>query len=399
MWSRSADQVEAAAGGVLPLLGYEWTAYQPLRADGRGKGSHRTVLFNQPTRCEAVRIPGRPLPDEGFGRDRGESVYLPDASREIVTEPAALWRALDAGIAACDEAGLRWISFAHHPAYTTPQQNDWRMSENAPLREQLVEIYSEHGSSECADTSASGCDFALNLDNGHYPDGAVQTARQLGFRLGFVAGTDGHDARPGSLEDGPSAVAHWEDTDEDGVVDSPMVQFAAGGLTGVGIPRGQALSEDALFDGLEARRTVATTGPRPNFQVYARGADGVLRPPGALLPAEALPAELFLEIEGSDSRLAAVELVDASGEVLVAKGDRIFRHRWAPKTAAAAYLRLRYSGPDAAEDRVWFSPWFTDGPAEARCGCAGLPSTSILLLPSVFLALIARRRRGSAGPP
>jgi hypothetical protein len=178
-----------------------------------------------------------------------------------------------------------------------------------------------------------------------------------------------------------------------------MVQFAAGGLTGVGIPRGQALSEDALFDGLEARRTVATTGPRPNFQVYARGADGVLRPPGALLPAEALPAELFLEIEGSDSRLAAVELVDASGEVLVAKGDRIFRHRWAPKTAAAAYLRLRYSGPDAAEDRVWFSPWFTDGPAEARCGCAGLPSTSILLLPSVFLALIARRRRGSAGPP
>jgi hypothetical protein len=55
VWSRSADQVEAAEGGVLPLLGYEWTAYQPLRADGRGKGSHRTVLFNQPTRCEAVR--------------------------------------------------------------------------------------------------------------------------------------------------------------------------------------------------------------------------------------------------------------------------------------------------------------------------------------------------------
>ncbi|NOY27322.1 MAG: hypothetical protein GXP62_15755, partial [Oligoflexia bacterium] len=92
-----------------------------------------------------------------------------------------------------------------------------------------MEIYSEHGSSECWDDSLEGCGWAFNTAQGYHPQGSIQAALDHGYQLGFVAGTDSHDGRPGSIEDGPSHVAHWRD----GLEGGPQVQFTGGGVTGL----------------------------------------------------------------------------------------------------------------------------------------------------------------------
>jgi hypothetical protein len=84
----------------------------------------------------------------------------------------------------------------------------WNLVENTPLREHLVEISSEHGVGECVDPNAADCAWRVNSSVEYVPEGAVQNALGLGHRLGFLAGTDSHDARPGSVDDGPGLVGY-----------------------------------------------------------------------------------------------------------------------------------------------------------------------------------------------
>lgn len=379
VWDGQRAAVAAAQGGaVLGVLGFEWTAFRDDERRGHPRGSHRTVLLSDPEACAALRVPGYQFDGGSYARDRGEALYVQDAE-EVADRPSELWEALDDGVEAC---GGRWLSFAHHPAFDVPQPTDWNLNENAPDREMVVEIYSEHGSSECLDTTQDGCDWRIDTDKGYIAEGSVQAALAEGYRLGFVGGTDSHDARPGSLEDGAGPVAHWDGGEV-------RRHFAAGGLTGVWLDDGVDLDVDALFDAIEARATLATSGPRPQLRVWVEGADGQIYLPGALLPRSAIPARTRFEVidEDSDYVLEAVERVGPDGAVEDLSGDP--EASWDPGPREHAYLRLRYLDADGVEERVWLSPWFV----ESRCGCASDGAGAGGGVALALLALTRRRRR------
>lgn len=385
IWDGMAATVAAAADGpVLGVLGYEWTNTRDDEEDGQPRGSHRTVLFDDPSACAARHIGGQQWSEARETLDGG-GAFVQAESAESTRELSDLWDTLDAAQDACGP--FRWLSFAHHSAYRTPQPTVWSLAENAPDRETLVEIYSEHGSSECLNTSASGCDWRLNSAQSYLSEGSVQAALDEGFVLGFLAGTDSHDARPGSTDDGPSAVAH-------AVEGGARVQFDAGGLSGVFLEDGGsgAPAVGDLFDALEARRTLASSGPRPALLATARGEDGKNYLPGEVIPLDARPLRLRLDPGEAPEgyTLVSVEQIGPGGERL-GQGEGSWSNSWDPRPGDWTYLRLRYLDAEGVEERVWLSPWF----AARRCGCASAGQSGGALLAA--LGVLARRRRRSIG--
>jgi len=110
----------------------------------------------------------------------------------------------------------------HHPGYYTGQFYELRDEQ----RLRLIEIFSTWGDSE-------------SKDAGRVVRPSVRTAGlDTGCRWGFTAGTDNHSGLPGTGNFRP-----WR----------------GGGITAVWSP---ALTRDGIFDGLQARHTIASTGPR-----------------------------------------------------------------------------------------------------------------------------------------
>jgi hypothetical protein len=345
-----AADAEAAYEGFVPLVGYEWTDTGVLTSGGTYSGGHRTVVFRELDACEDYRIGA--WSNARQGRTQTSGFYL--GNNPFVADGTdALRTAFDDAAASCGEEPL--VSYFHHPAYGRPQSVDWDHWESDPDYEILVEIYSEHGSSECADETDTYCDFSINPLSDFTGDGSVQTALATGFRLGFVAGTDGHDADPGSLDDGPSYTDFWVDTDGDGINDSPATQYSAGGLTGA--LAAEALTRETLFEALEARRTMVTTGPRPAVRALAWGADGVAYPPGAEVPLEAMPLRVFVEIDGDDLTVSAIQVVDPTNAALLESEADTLEGDLDLASGDAAYVRVIATwGEDDA--RIWTSPWF-----------------------------------------
>ncbi len=397
---QAALVVEAEGGQTIPLLGYEWTAFRGDSLDGRPRGGHRTVVLGDPSACPDYRVSGYELPQGMRDQEHGSALYLQDPDGLLAKTGPELWDALDAAGETCEP--VRWLSFVHHPAYTLPQQTDWLLPENEPTREQLVEVYSEHGSSECWDTTREGCDFRINEGQGYYPDGSVQRALDEGFRLGFTAGTDSHDARPGSIEDGPGTVGSWKDLDGDGVGDEVMEHFTAGGITGVYLPDSRDV--DGLFDALEARSTIASSGPRPWLAAWVLGKGGGSFLPGEAVPADVFPADVRLQVEEPEDGWLEVELVGATGEVLATGEGGSFSHRWDAEEGDYAYLRVRYfeEGADDAEvevDRLWISPFWVDPAEECGCSASGRSAGATGVSGALWVVLLAAiRRRRWRGP-
>lgn len=365
IWPGQQDLVQQAQGtAMIPLLGYEWTAFREGRQGTHLEGTHRTVLLSDPSACAAYRVPGWSLPDGKKEHAIGEMVYTQDDPDHANT-PADLWSALTAASDSCDP--VRWLTFAHHPAYETPQVTDWTLPDNNPAQEQVVEIYSEHGSSECVDLSAEGCSWRINTAQGYYPDGSIQTALAEGYRLGFVGGTDSHDARPGSLDDGPSHIAHWLDEDGDALPDTPKQHFTAGGLTGVWLDSSSTLGAEKLLETIASRTTAASSGPRPALIAAAAGQDGQLYPPGSIVPHSAMPAEIVLELSdpGAAYDEIIIERVGADG-VLTSESALELTDTWRSSDGDWTYLRIRYRTGDD-EERVWLSPWFEE---QQGCSCS-----------------------------
>jgi len=338
IWTIQQDLVQAAEdSGMLPLLAAEWTweGQTAPAPDGHYRGGHKTLVFGDTAVCDAFRIGharDEPVERSGWTYD--------DVNPTTAADVPEFWEALDAAEDACGPLDL--LTFFHHPAYEHPQPVDWSLEDNAPDpdHEVLVEIYSEHGCSECLDLDADGCDWNIKTTGAYLGSGSVQAALSAGHQLGFVAGTDAHDARPGSVEDGPSCVAKPTGT---------WCQDYDGGLTGVLIAG--ELDRATLFDGLHARSTVATSGGRPAAAVAVLGADGQVYLPGAQLPPGAMPAELWVNL-ADETAVDGVEVLDGGGELLFSvEGPLLQPIDW----AAPVYVRIRL---DEDRDRLWFSPFF-----------------------------------------
>jgi len=135
------------------------------------------------------------------------------------------------------------IIIPHHPA-TMRNHCDWK--DHDPEKERLVEIYSAWGSSERA--LRSGNSFPIKgsdpeeRDHEEMPDGFVQRALELGWRVGFTGGGDDHLGHPGD------DTLHGE---------RPFAYRP--GLMAV---RAKENTREAVWDAMWNRRCVATTGAK-----------------------------------------------------------------------------------------------------------------------------------------
>lgn len=128
----------------------------------------------------------------------------------------------------------------HHPAAKVPMPTDWDC--HSELFEPLVEVYSEHGSS-----MGDGLGYD-DMWSGEEADSTVHEAINpagSGLRLGFGGGTDRHDSRAGEVCE----------------LDREMSNHPyGGGLTLVAVPTADGFDREQIYDAMQERRTIATTG-------------------------------------------------------------------------------------------------------------------------------------------
>jgi len=163
----------------------------------------------------------------------GNMPFLPVDDRRY-DHPAKLYEAL---------RGADALIVSHHPGYELDLHvpgTDWDAVETDVDR--LIEIWSMHGSSEGHDPQDRP------LAPPRREEGAM-AALKKGLRMGLVAGSDTHGARPGGSAKEPRP--YW------------------GGLCAVWA---QELTRRSLFEALRARRTYALTGARIALRFSVNGA-------------------------------------------------------------------------------------------------------------------------------
>ena len=374
LWDETLAQVQDALiyepDGFVPLLGYEWTSFvNPFDileegddaedfADEFNRG-HKTVLFRDTDVCERYRVGAQTFTDT-FPKGDSGLVYCLAEGRHIATTVDEL---LIHFTVAEDECGAEdLLTFFHHPAYKFPNPVSWSLETNTPDPdvEMLVEVASEHGSSECRDPEQDGCDFWINEEQltEHIWWGSIQEALTLGHRLGFLGGTDSHDGRPGTLDEASTIGAFW-DADGDGEPDTPYQQFATGAITGVWIEGD--FDRDSLWEGLTSRRTMATTGPRGRVAMVALDQDGAPYLPGAVVPASRFPLQLTAVVDPGDGwDVAVIEVVEPEGGDVIAEAEATsLEVGLADPGTHALYVRARIWEGDT-EHRIWLSPLFIE---------------------------------------
>ena len=163
----------------------------------------------------------------------GDQPYLPKDDARY-SSPAKLYDALRSSDA---------FVISHHSCYPA---GDWCSSTDYEALEtdveRLIELWSMHGSSEgynAEDRPLIAVDQART----------VMPALRRGLRVGFVAGSDTHSARPGGSAKEPRP--YW------------------GGLAAVWA---QSLTRRDLFSALRGRRTYALTGARIVLRLTVNGA-------------------------------------------------------------------------------------------------------------------------------
>jgi len=179
---------------------------------------------------------------------------------------------------------------------------DW--STYNPKFDRLVEITQNRGSFETDD-----------MREGEYFGGfksSVQDALAMGYRLGFVGGTDNHRAQPGSKRS-PMAGLDYRDA-------------CTGGLTAV---MAKELTREALWEALWNRRCYATTGKRILLKVNLNGhmmgeeinVEGV----------ENKPRKIHVKVVGTD-RIKEIDIVRNNLDVYTHTGrDALEEFEWIDK--------------------------------------------------------------------
>ncbi|MFH1468654.1 MAG: hypothetical protein ABIO70_29965 [Pseudomonadota bacterium] len=349
IWEASLLVAQDEDGGrLVPIVGYEWTAsfgvLDPENEVMLKAGGHRTVLFDALEPCEDYWIGGaRPYARKV---EWGVEDYRPREA--FAEEPDELMQGLADAATTCGD-GVRYLSWYHHPAMDLPRPVLWSADINRDLGDRVVEIYSEHGSSECADPTDEGCDWMHSPH--HVSEGAVQTALQEGHALGFVGGTDSHDGRPGSTADGPGAIVGTADSEG-----NYIIHMAPGGITGA-LTVGMERSRGEIFDAIEARHTFAASWRFGSAKIAALGQDGVLYLPGDDVPAAASPVTLMVRMTDSSVEGWQIQVLDAWGEVWLDEGSASLTEPLDIAAGDVRYVRVR-ADIQGIEHRLWASPFF-----------------------------------------
>ena len=338
------SMLELAAGSksqrVVLYAGYEWRDCSPNGTH------HRTVLFESSSACSTLRPPACPKtksPKSGFG--------LEGYTRRSDTGAVTAQELFELLTTESEQPGCetRWVAFAHHSAYTRPGALNWQQAADRMANELLLEIFSEHGSSECLDLEQEGCEFYVDAER-YDGQGSAQAALQAGLMVGFVAGTDSHDSNPGSTQDGAGPVTKLQVVNGAGVPEVGY-QRTPGGVTAVLLSPGQAPSEQAVFDGLLARHTVASTVVLDGLELWVEDPIGRTYLPGDPLPTGTYRLNLTLPYAPT-----SVLLIDADGESEAVSG-------WfTVQQGRPRYLRIDLE-MDGSTERLWASPFYPSEPS------------------------------------
>ncbi len=207
-----------------------------------------------------------------------------------------LWAWLEKACAGpCDVVAIPHntnLSFGYQFALETPQGNPYTDEDfrRKSRFERLVEIYQSKGASECnalfgsTDEECGFEPFYLEpcpphptkacIGEGSFIRPALKTGlalqQRLGFnpfKLGFVGGSDNHNALAGvgGLEKNfPGSIGIGDDTPEKRL--DQQLRRSPGAITGIWAT---ANTRPALFASLKSRETFATSGPRIVVRVFA----------------------------------------------------------------------------------------------------------------------------------
>ncbi len=249
------------------------------------------------------------------------------------------------------------LFWAHHPTAASVATTNW--SCNNPMYEPVVEVYSGWGNALTYPASydpPTGDDVST-VDT-PTASSSVHYALNTGLRLGFVAGTDLHDTRPGEVCDRGGARSY------------------AGGLTMLTLPQGTPFSRAAIYAELVGRRSLATTGPRVPVSVAWVTSDGVPHRIGEQI-AVITGTTVTLSVRVPSTYAASVTGVSAVGYSSLATLASVGTGTWTATFSSSSlpswlYVQVAidgavYYGTAACDDGgadqrefVWSSPaWFS----------------------------------------
>lgn len=237
-------------------------------------------------------------------------------AQERSDHPTKLWKLL---------AGRACLTVPHHPG-GAPVPICWKYYN--PQYQPVVEMVSVHGVAEYV-----GCPRCIS---GPVESGMVQSALARGYRLGIIGSGDTHDGHPGLGSPGARA-----------------------GLAGI---YATALTREAIFEALRARRVYATTGCRSllRFHLGDTPMGGVVR---LVNPAD--PRKLFVSVLG-EAPIANLAIIKNNREVASHKGGGlIVTWNWSDPAPARAgdYYYVRIAQADG--EWIWSSPIFIEVASQA----------------------------------
>lgn len=280
-------------GNFITFLCYEWTSLQSKSPGDRPYG-HKNIYF---------------VDDVGafYSHSRPES-----------DTPDKLWNLLK------DKNAL---TIPHHMSYPLDKfitGTDWKF--HNPDMQKLVEIYSKQGTSEYRDNPKPVC----RTDK---TSSYAQDALSLGYRVGFVGGSDTHISRPGSImkEFGKN------------------FPYPESGLTGVWA---EELTRESIFEALRQRHCYATMGHRIILYVELNGAimgDEITAKEGEKLV-------LKVRVEGTEI-IEQIAVIKNNKEIYLHKGISYsekfeFRDTKSSREVDFYYVRVIQKG----EIYAWSSP-------------------------------------------
>jgi hypothetical protein len=300
-WDALKDQVRRfyAPGTFATLLAYECSLGAPY--------GHHNVFFRS--------LDGFPWSATDMGSV--QELWKHIRAGEALTIPHHMGISWQDNATPPSGPELQHVTKPVRPAGNGPQV-DWSIHD--PSKRPLLEIYSLHGQSErfAPDDPLAyenaGFTFGVSTPGAHY----AQDAWAAGLELGTVAASDNHTAQPGQPQ---------------------------GGLTAVRAP---ALTREAVFDALLAKRTYGTTGQRVYLEFNASGDSGTVL---VAAPSPIRYAEV-MRLDRTTKQYSVAARWDAPGKLLQSK----FRDS-AGAGAAMYYLRAELTEPVRGRAvRAWSSP-------------------------------------------